>query len=229
MMQHCQQVFAELNQGGVSVGGGGVPRTMIAGMGPPQQMGMQPGGAPHQQYSQQPQQSGLAPQQQGFAPAAPQAKTMIAQVSPFAGGAMPQQQQPHQQQPQGGYQQANPAQKTIVAGVAPPGMGNYGGMQQPGMQPGYGGMQQPGMQPQGTPQNGAFGQQPTGGGPQPQKTMMLQPSDGVVSVARAGGAVQPAMGGAPQIIQGASPVFWIVSLFTGIAVGVLAYVIVLQM
>jgi len=33
MMQHCQQVFAELNAGGVSVGGGGVPRTMIAGPG----------------------------------------------------------------------------------------------------------------------------------------------------------------------------------------------------
>jgi serine/threonine-protein kinase len=228
MMQHCQQVFAELNQGGVSVGGGGVPRTMIAGMGPPPQMGMQPGGAPQQQYGQQPQQSGLAQQPQGFAPAAPQAKTMIAQVSPFAGGAMPQQQPGGmQQQPQGGYHQANPAQKTIVAGVAPPNMGNYGGMQQPGQQ-GYGGMQQPGMPPQGTPQNGAFGHQPTG--PQPQKTMMLQPSDGVVSVARAGGAVQPAMPGAPpQVIQGASTVFWIVSLFTGIAIGVLAYVVVLQM
>src|SRR3569623_1110464 len=33
MMQHCQQEFAELNAGGVSVGGGGVPRTMIAGPG----------------------------------------------------------------------------------------------------------------------------------------------------------------------------------------------------
>jgi serine/threonine-protein kinase len=233
MMQHCQQVFAELNQGGVSVGGGGVPRTMIAGMGPPPQMGNHPGGAPHQQYAQQPQQSGLAPQQQNFAPSAPQAKTMIAQVSPFAGGqmpgGMPQQQPGMQQQPQGGYHQANPAQKTIVAGIAPPGMGNYGqpGMQQ-GMQPGgYGGMQQPGMSPQGTPNNGAFGQQPTG--PQPQKTMMLQPSDGVVSVARSGGAVQPAMHGGPQVIQGASTVFWIVSLFTGIAIGVLAYVVVLQM
>jgi eukaryotic-like serine/threonine-protein kinase len=251
MMQHCQQVFAELNQGGVSVGGGGVPRTMIAGMGPPPQMGMQPGGAPHQQYGQPPQQQyGQPPQQQqygqpqGGAPAAPQAKTMIAMASPFAGGAQPggmppQQQGGMQQQPQGGgYHQANPAQKTIVAGIAPPGMGNFGGPQpgmQPGMQPGgYGGMQQPGMQqpgmmPQGTPNHGAFGQQPTGGGPQPQKTMMLQPSDGVVSVARSGGAVQPAMGGAPQIIQGASTLYWIVCLFTGIAVGVLAYVIVLQM
>ena len=30
MMQHCQQVFSELNQGGASIGAGGVPKTMIA-------------------------------------------------------------------------------------------------------------------------------------------------------------------------------------------------------
>src|SRR5262249_50487451 len=35
MMQHCQQVFAEVTQGGVSIGAGGVPRTMIAAGGPP--------------------------------------------------------------------------------------------------------------------------------------------------------------------------------------------------
>src|SRR3954471_22836685 len=58
MMQHCQQVFAELNQG-QSIGGGGVPKTMIAAGpgypgGPPLQPGMavlpgmvpQPGGPP---------------------------------------------------------------------------------------------------------------------------------------------------------------------------------------
>jgi hypothetical protein len=85
------------------------------------------------------------------------------------------------------------------------------------------------MMPQGTPNHGSFGQTPVPGGPQPQKTMMLQPSDGVVSVARSGGAVAPAMGGAaPQVIQGASTMYWIVCMFVGIAVGVLAYVIVLQ-
>jgi len=250
MMQHCQQVFAELNQGGVSVGGGGVPRTMIAGMNPPGHPGMQP---PQQQgYGQPPQQQGYGqpPQQQGYgqppqqygqppqagAPAAPQAKTMIAMVSPFAGGAQPQ---PGGMQPQsppggGGYHQAGAAQKTIVAGMAPPGLGNFGGPQ-PGMQPGFGGMQPPGMQPpgmmpQGTP-HGSFGQTPVpGGAPGPQKTVMLQASDGVVSVARSGGAVAPAAGGAaPQVIQGASTMYWIVCMFVGVAVGVLAYVIVLQM
>jgi len=44
MMQHCQQVFAEVSGGGVSIGGGGVPRTMIAG--PGMQPGMQHGGGP---------------------------------------------------------------------------------------------------------------------------------------------------------------------------------------
>jgi hypothetical protein len=90
----------------------------------------------------------------------------------------------------------------------------------------------PGMA-QGTPN--AFPPQPGVGPSGPQKTVLLQPTDGVVSVARAGGpvgAAPPAMqmqmpGG--QVAQGASTLFWIVSLFTGVAIGVLAYVIVLQM
>src|SRR5258705_4307771 len=41
MMQHCQQVFAEVTQGGMSIGPGGMPKTMIAG--PPQGLpGMPP-------------------------------------------------------------------------------------------------------------------------------------------------------------------------------------------
>jgi hypothetical protein len=56
---------------------------------------------------------------------------------------------------------------------------------------------------------------------------MLQPSEGVISVARTGQAVQPAGTGATQ--QGASTLFWIVSLVIGVAVGALAYVIVLQL
>jgi hypothetical protein len=85
----------------------------------------------------------------------------------------------------------------------------------------------PGMMPQGTP-NAGFPPQQQQGGAGPNKTVMLQPSEGVVSVARAGGAVPTASGGAmPQ--QGASTLYWIVCLVTGIAVGVLGYVIVLQM
>jgi len=215
MMQHCQQVFAELNHGAVSVGGGGVPRTMIAG---PQQMGQQP------QYSgfpPPPQQSGPAPQQQ-YAPAGAQAKTMIAGQSPFAHGQLPQmQQQPPQ--PQGNFVQSNPMQKTIVAGMAPPIVG--GQMMQ--------------QQPQGTPQgyNPQLQQPPPQGGPN--KTMLLQPSDGIVSVAgRPSGAMVGQMGQgqgagpmtAPhQVAGGASTLFWVVSLAIGIAIGVTAYVIVLQM
>jgi hypothetical protein len=67
----------------------------------------------------------------------------------------------------------------------------------------------------------------TGPGPGPAKTVMLQPSEGVVSVARTGHAVPPAGAGGFQ--QGASTAFWIVSLVVGVAVGALAYVIVLQL
>ncbi|HMG21604.1 MAG TPA: hypothetical protein VK607_09820, partial [Kofleriaceae bacterium] len=187
MMQHCQQVFAEVTQGGMSIGPGGMPKTMIAGggQGPP---GMQ----------QQPQQMMQPPgmQQHGGMPQ----------------GGMPQG-QPQGQQP-GGYNAASPAQKTIMAGVSPM-MG--GQMMQPGqMQPGYPQMQQMQQMPQGGPQSSG-----------PNKTVMLQASEGVVSVARTGQAVQPA--GTGMIQQGASTLFWIVSLVIGVAVGALAYVIVLQL
>jgi eukaryotic-like serine/threonine-protein kinase len=243
MMQHCQQVFAELNHGGVSVGGGGVPRTMIAGMGQPQQGYGQPPqgygqpqqgyGQPQQGYGQPPQ--GYPPQQQGYGGgpgAGAAAKTMIAGQSPFAQGGPMQGQMPGMQpgmqgqMPQGppgqqGYQALGAAQKTIVAGMAPPIMH---GQMQPGQMPGQPpqgyGQQHPGM-PQGTPGGGFPPQQ--GGGPN--KTVMLQPSEGVVSVARTGHAVQAATG---PIVEGASTLYWIVCLFTGIAVGVLAYVVYLQ-
>jgi hypothetical protein len=111
----------------------------------------------------------------------------------------------------GGYNAASPGQKTIVAGLAPAIMG--GQLMQPGqMQQGY----PPGPQmPHGAPASG------------PNKTVMLAPSEGVVSVARTGHAVPPVGGGAIQ--QGASTLFWIVSLVIGVAVGALAYVIVLQL
>ncbi|MBZ0236972.1 MAG: hypothetical protein K8M05_31880 [Deltaproteobacteria bacterium] len=64
------------------------------------------------------------------------------------------------------------------------------------------------------------------GGPAPQKTMMLQDSSGIVSVAQRGGAPVPAMGAEPA---GASTTFWILSLLVGIAVGAMAYIVVLQL
>ena len=63
-----------------------------------------------------------------------------------------------------------------------------------------------------------------GGGPA--KTMMLQSSEGVVSVAATGGSVPVA---AADAGGGASTVFWIVSMLVGIGLGALAYVIVLQL
>jgi hypothetical protein len=227
MMQHCQQVFAELNSGGVAIGGGGVPRTVIASN-PQQLMGQpMPGQAP-QGYPQQ-QQGGLAqPPGGGYQATAPQAKTMIAQ-SPFQpGGPNPMMPQgmpggmPPGGAPQqpGGFVQAAPSQKTIVAGMAPPIIGGQM-MQQPGMMPP--GMQQPGMQPQGTP--GGF--PAPGGASGPNKTVMLQPSEGVVSVARTGGPLAAAGGPVTSsVVQGASTLFWVVSLTIGVAVGVIAYLIV---
>ena len=97
-----------------------------------------------------------------------------------------------------------------MQGMSPQNMGlpqGMGGMPQPGMpQPG---MPQPGMNPGGYPQ-----QMPPGAGPN--KTVALQSSDGVVSIARTGQPLQPAGNGA--IHQGATPLFWIMSLITLIAV-----------
>jgi eukaryotic-like serine/threonine-protein kinase len=216
MMQHCQQVFSELNGGGVSVGGGGVPRTMIA---PNLQAAMGQQMQPHMQ--QQPQaMGGLAAQQPNYQAAGSQAKTMIAQPSPFAGGVpgmgvgMPQGTAPPQAQASnaGGFVQASPMQKTIVAGMAPQIVGGQivGPPGQMGAMPMHQ-MQQPMQQP--------------GGG---NKTVMLQPTDGIVSVARQSGAVSQSGMRAPGSDTGATPLFWVVSLLVGIAIGVVAYVIVLQ-
>ena len=264
MMQHCQQVFAEVSQGGMSIGAGGMPKTMIASGPLPgmQQHGMQQHGM-QQPNMQQPnmqqhgmQQGGLAQQQPMQSSAG--AKTMIAQQSPFAQGQMPGLQQGQMQQgqmqqgqmqqgqmqqgqmqqgqmqqgqisgmqggmqqppqpAQGGFIQSSAGQKTIVAGLAPPIVN--GQMMQAGQNP-YGNPMLPAGYPQMPGQQGP-------GGPGPNKTVMLQPSEGVVSVARSGHAVQPAGGSTAQ--QGASTVFWIVSLVIGVAVGALGYVIVLQL
>ncbi|MBA3463489.1 MAG: serine/threonine protein kinase [Deltaproteobacteria bacterium] len=235
MMQHCQQVFAELTNGNVAPGGGGAPRTVVAPGGIPggmppgmgqqghmQQPHMQQGHMQQPHMQQPPQGMQQPPQQQGYSAASPQQKTMMAQVSPFQQGGSPQQMggQPSGLS-QGGYSQAPPNQKTIVAGMAPQ-IGMPQGVNVPGAPPGF----QPGM----PPGMGQPGGQPQGGGAN--KTMMLQPSDGVVSVARTGQALQPAAGPAtsegPAVQQGASALFWIMSMIIGIGLGVLGYVIVLQ-
>src|SRR5678815_4549015 len=61
-------------------------------------------------------------------------------------------------------------------------------------------------------------------GAQPNKTVLLQPSEGVVSMAQRGaGGLQGAA--ARQVVEGASTLYWVVCLFTGVAIGVLAYVV----
>jgi hypothetical protein len=115
-------------------------------------------------------------------------------------------------------------------GMGQPGMG----MGQPGMgmgQPGMG-MGQPGM-------GGMPGAQPGGG---PPKTMMLQNTEGIVSVAARGAGAIPATGpGGPgpgvaavpppisslvPDTSGATGAFWAICLILGAGVGALAYVIV---
>jgi serine/threonine protein kinase len=210
MMQHAQQVFAELNAGSVSVGGGGVPRTMIAG---PQQ---QPQQYPNYPQQQQP--------QNNYQAAGSAAKTMIAQQSPFA-NQPPQQASGLAPQQQGGnFVQSSPMQKTIVAGMAPAIVGG----QMVGMPPNNPNlMPQPHGTPGGFPQQQGYPPQQQQG-PGPNKTVMLQPTDGIVSVAQRGGVAIPSSA-MQQGSQGASTLFWIVSLMIGIAVGVAAYLIVLQM
>ena len=281
MMQHCQQVFAELSGGvGIGIGGGGVPKTMIApgpgmpggpqmppGMAPPGMMppGMAPPGAPGWNPQQMPPPAGPPPGAPGWNPqqmpppagpppgapgwnpnaagAGAAQKTMIAGMPapgypggpsappPGAPGGYP----PPAAPPggPGGYQPAGHAQKTMIAGLSPVMMppGGPSPMAPPGMAPGMAppGMAPPGM-PMGTPPGAAPYPGAPGGPPQagPQKTMMLQPTEGVVSFAQ-GGPAAAASGAAPAASGGASTGFWIGSILVGAAVGALAYVIVLQL
>ncbi|MEM9490515.1 MAG: hypothetical protein AAGC55_15315, partial [Myxococcota bacterium] len=124
--------------------------------------------------------------------------------------------------------------KTIIAGVNSPAIPGRGAMANPNPQinpPGHGGP--PGMgrgQPPGAPNADDEG---------PPKTMILADSEGVVSFARGHTGesqplgqqlgLQPTSSGIPQPDEGggASTVFWIASLVTGLAIGVLAYLVVL--
>jgi hypothetical protein len=177
----------------------------------------------------------------------------IAQAQAMA-QQMAQQQQQGGPPPQGGFTSASPMQKTIVAGMAPqivggqlvqpgmmPGQGMQPGMMpgqgmQPGMMPGQG--MQPGMMPQGPgmpghgmpqgmPQGTPQGGYPQGGAPN--KTVMLQASEGVVSVARSGGNLSPIGNQIATAVRGASATYWIICLLVGIAVGVGGYLVVLEL
>ncbi|HUH02385.1 MAG TPA: serine/threonine-protein kinase [Kofleriaceae bacterium] len=220
MMQHCQQVFASLGMAG-NYGGAAAPQqhpppdseaTMMAvgqspfGSPPPPGGGPPPAAGPSQVYG------GSAPAAYGRAPsAAPAAqKTMIADM----GGPGPA---PPPGQPA--------AQKTMIAEDA-------SALLPPGFRP-------PSLPPGSAPGAGAL----SSGAPQ--KTMMLDPSEGVVSFAAKGGSAPvatPSHGLTPAAIahehtdqtsladlRGATPLFWIICLLTGLGVGVLAYIAVLEL
>ena len=267
MMQHCQQVFAELNSG-QSIGGGGVPKTMIA-QGPmiPQQGGMQQGGGMQSPHGPPPGMGGPPPPQGGYVAAGAAQKTMMAMAPPglgnFAPGGGPPPGMGGPPPPMGGppppmggpppgqYGAPGPggaAQKTMVAGMPPgglppppmggpppgmggppPPMGGAGGpppgMGPPGMRPMGMGGPPPGMNIGGGMGGPPPGMQPMGG-PQPQKTMMLQDSEGISSLANANrGPLMPP----EQASAGASGLFWIVSIMIGVAVGALGYIIALSL
>jgi hypothetical protein len=113
----------------------------------------------------------------------------------------------------GGYVSAPPQQKTMIAGAAQLGI----------TVPQVGGPPPGGPPPMGAPMGMPGAMPGSAGGPA--KTVMLQSSEGVVSVASSGGSVPVAA----ESGGGASAVFWIVSMLLGIGLGVLGYVIWLQM
>lgn len=246
MMLHAQQAFAELSQQR-SVGiSGAYPQQNL--MPPQNQYGApqqnQYGAPPQNQYGAPPQnQYGAPPPNQygappapnagyagasngGYVSAAPMQKTMMADVSGLQNSGLAPQQPAAPAG--GGYMSASPLQKTVVAGMTAPVRPPVGG------QPSYGAPYGAPMQPQAVQPMQPM--QPQGGGPN--KTILLQPSDGIVSVAKAGGPIAvaqpPQMFGQAPIARpgqssGASMGFWIVCLLCGVGLGALAFVIMRQM
>ncbi len=245
MMLHAQQAFAELNQqrgGGISgaypqqnlmpqqgYGQPGMPQQGYGQPGMPQQSYGQAPGGPQQGYGAPPApnagyNSGASSGGGGYVSAAPMQKTMMANVSSLQGNGLAA------PPPGGGYQSSSPMQKTVVAGMTAPVRPSADLQQQPSYGAPYGSpMQQPQMQ-QMQPQGGA------------NKTMLLQPSDGIISVAKAGGPIAvaqpPSMFGTAPVAtarpsatpgSGASTGFWVICLLCGIGLGALAFAIMRQM
>lgn len=142
-------------------------------------------------------------------PAAAEQKTMIAGQAPDLAAVRAQQEAMQHGPPP---QQAA-AEKTMMAGQAPDlaALNKFG-------PPGGGG---PPAMPAPADTSAA-----------PQKTMMLQNSEGIVSFAQSGGSAPVSIAadetGAIDT-SGAGAMFWVVCLMMGVAVGVGAYVLVLQL
>jgi tRNA A-37 threonylcarbamoyl transferase component Bud32 len=194
----------------------------------PGQPGAFPGPGPGQPGGYPP---GGQPGPGGYAAASSSQKTMIAGMAPAVppgGYPPPGQAAPPPGAPQGpgGYVAASSSQKTMIAGMAPAmPPGGYPG--QPAPPPGFPAAFPPGG-PGGPPPGAPGWGPPQGFAPPssgaPAKTMMLQPSEGIVSVATTG---RP-LAAAEDVIEGASTLFWIVCMVTGVATGALAYAVVLQ-
>ncbi|MNC95440.1 hypothetical protein D3C83_125590 [compost metagenome] len=72
---------------------------------------------------------------------------------------------------------------------------------------------------------GGMGGPPPGmGGPAPQKTMMIQDSEGISSIANRG-PLMPAT----EASSGASGMFWVMSIIIGVALGAVGYIVALQL
>jgi serine/threonine protein kinase len=236
MMQYAQQAFAELSRQTFGSGNRfeGQPASMLgptAGSAYPQENHVpyprQHGAS--QGYGQTSNASHAAPSHYpsagGYATAAPMQKTMIASLSslappgqsPNVGVGTPMQTLPSAASGLANNDQSH-LQKTMIAGAPPV------------LPPGF---SFPPIGANSASPGGGYPQAPSGG---PNKTVMLQPSEGIVSVARNGGVIAPAamlqnraaaLPNPPS--SGATTTFWIICLLAGIALGALAFVVVRQM
>jgi len=276
MMQHCQQVFAEL---GARAAGMNLPHSAGAPpLGPPPAPPPPLGGAPAPAAAQKTMMAGQSPMAgmpgaSGAPPPAAEQKTMMASQSPFAamqkGGAPP---------PAAGAPPPAAGAPPPAAGAPPPAAGAPAPASEAKTMMAEGGaaavLAAVGRTPQGAaaaeaaaaPASeqktmlgdsanilAAAGIGPGGvaaGAPQmpvdtapvpeaPKKTMLLDGSEGVVSFAKHGTSVPAAAVPAPEEPTenstapapdgGATPLFWVICLLTGLGVGVLAYVAVLSL
>ena len=187
MMQHCQQVFAELNSGGVSVGGGGVPRTMIAR---PAAVDAAAAGMPQQQHGRCSSRSSRCRRVAPAVAAAGQDDDRAAEPVRRAARRCTQGQQ--QQQQQGGLAppEAASSRRRRCKRRSSPGWRRRSSAvrcraagQMPGRHAGHAGQATASMMPQDAHPAWMPGRARLG----PNKTVLLQPTEGIVSVAQRGG------------------------------------------
>jgi serine/threonine-protein kinase len=233
MMQHCQQIIAQLGMGGPQMGGFPMGGPQMGGpqmggpqMGGPQMGGPQMGGpqmgGPQMGMPQMgmPQAQSGGPPRAGFGlTAGAEARTMIASA-PIDVQALIR-------------SQSSAADKTMMAsgGAQLPDLNRMGAGAGPGTGAGPSTGSGPYQQAQG------FGAAPEESGPP--KTIMLQDTEGIISLAKQqnpSGAMQAAAQPGPMSPpisqvdldedEGAGLLYWVVSLSGGLIIGVLAYLVI---